>query len=137
MALRLFILLCSHHHQYISRTFSFSQTKDLYTINSFFQPLITAFPLSVSMSLTALDISCKYNRTILLFCIWLILLSVSSRSRSPFNQNHKKKRLFKLILLSRVAKLIQLSFVWACELGQSLCYLSVQPQKGRVGWGDG
>ena len=102
VALRTFTLLCRHYHQYTSRTFSFSQTEALYTINSFFpflELLITAFPLSVSMSVTTLDISCMYNHTILLFCIWLILLSMSSRLRSPFNQNHKKKRLFKFILL--------------------------------------
>ena len=66
----------------VSRTFSSFQTETLNSLNNnspslhCFQPLATTILLSVSINLTTIGTSCKWNHTVIVLCDWLVSVSI-------------------------------------------------------------
>ena len=78
-----FTLLSSHYHRPSTGLFSFCRTATLCFLRTSSpfpvpQPLTTTLLLSVTMSVTMLSTSCRWNHQCLSFWNWLISLSVMS-----------------------------------------------------------
>ena len=85
MTSSIFILLCNHHHHPFPELILSSQTETLSPLNTNSPSPSTApgphLLLSVSMNLTPPGTSYKWNHTLfVLFCDWLISLSIMSSS---------------------------------------------------------